>query len=171
MKQTARQRARARGAKTYSGTCAHHGRVQRYVSNGGCVICNGIVPAWSTKTEVQRQHIAEMARKRRAKWRAENPSQWKAARLKARRARDRARAVGSLTYIGHIPCKKCNGRRRLVSNAACAAGCSMRSWRDLTTSQKAHVLKRQRQDKRRQALALKVLQNLGVKIFAEGDPL
>jgi hypothetical protein len=41
----------------------------------------------------------------------------------------------------------------------------------LMAIQKARVLKRQRQDKRRQALALKVLQNLGVKIFAEGDAL
>jgi hypothetical protein len=51
-----------------------------------------------------------------------------------------------------------------------AVDCGHKPYSAMSPTEKAKLLKRQRQDKRRQALALKVLQNLGVKIFPEETP-
>jgi hypothetical protein len=165
-KRTPRQIARSKGELIYVGQCRHHGKTLKYVS-GNCVACSAIRP-WSDKTEAQRRHIAEMARKRRAKWRAANPSKWKQARQKARRARDKARAAGRFYYFG-MPCKHGHPGKRYVAGGG-RVDCGHKPYSAMSPTEKAKLLKRQRQDKRRQALALKVLQNLGVKIFPEETP-
>jgi hypothetical protein len=71
-------------------------------------------------------------------------------------------------YFG-MPCKHGHPGKRYVAGGGCV-DCGHKPYSAMSPTEKAKLLKRQRQDKRRQALALKVLQNLGVKIFPEETP-
>jgi hypothetical protein len=141
--QTARQRARARGAKTYRGglPCRHHGAVFRYVATDRCCKC---AREDYKRANRHRTPVVEVA---------------KQARTKARKA---ALQSGARYYRGS-PCVRGHDGQRFASDGSCVQ-CKETHYQRLSRAQKDRQLKRQRHYDQRAAKALRVLEQLGIAL-------
>jgi hypothetical protein len=126
-------------------------------------------------TEAQRKRRREAQRRRRAVWYATRlPTKWRL----AGKARDKARRAGKMHFVGQL-CKRGHvggrlgggpGSKRWVSTDICLK-CDQLRRAEMSSAQRAKVRRQHNAYGRRATFALKVLQNLGVKIFPEENAL